>query len=169
MKIMPISPQVKEFLGPAVSVFGAVTSLVVFGATFRLSREVANRSIYVDGQKFLIEICKLLMSEPLLWCVYDSHPFATLYATEVESALFQARLVAFAHLHLNMFEIVLTEAPNPKAKGKRHQSEAWIRYFENTLRHSSAIRSILEEPETSKIWSKALMDAYVVWKEQAKA
>jgi hypothetical protein len=69
----------------------------------------------MDGQKFLIEICKQLTAEPLLWCVYDgdvTHKhLRQQFAKDVEDPKFQGKLLAFAHLHLNMFEIVLAEAP----------------------------------------------------------
>jgi len=60
---------VKDFIGPAISVGAATLSIVFFVKTHRLSRRVADRSIYLDGQKFLIEICKQLISEPILWCI----------------------------------------------------------------------------------------------------
>jgi hypothetical protein len=42
---------------------------------------------------------------------------------------FQAKLLAFAHLHLNMFEIVLAEAPNPEASNPEQSHERMAQGF----------------------------------------
>ena len=78
----------------------------------------------------------------------------------------KAKLEAFAHLHLNMFEIVLAEAPNPGSGERQNQSNVWISYFQDTLRRCSLIRKVLEEPASNRIWSRVLLEQYSDWKLQ---
>jgi hypothetical protein len=166
---MPTSLELKDILGPAISVAAACASGWFWFKTYQMTRKIADRSIYVDGQKFLIEICKQLMSEPLLWCIYDESPLQSKHAAEIAAPLFQAKLRAFAHLHLNMFEIIINEAPNPAEGEKQNPSNVWINYFEDTLGRSRFIRDVLEEPESSKIWSAILLERYRQWKSRFKA
>jgi hypothetical protein len=154
---MQASLQLKDIIGPAISIAAASLSGWFWFKNYRMTRTIADRSIYVDGQKFLIEICKHLMSDPLLWCIYDDHSLPNGHATQIAASLFQAKLRAFAHLHLNMFEIILNEAPNPAEGEKQNPSNVWLNYFEDTLSRSRLIREVLEEPESRRIWSSVLL------------
>jgi len=44
------------FLAPSVSVLAAIFSAYLTRKNYSLSQKTADRSIYVDGQKFLLEI-----------------------------------------------------------------------------------------------------------------
>jgi hypothetical protein len=163
---MPASLQLKDIIGPTVSVAAACLSGWFLWKNYRMTRKIADRSVYIDGQKFLIEICKHLMSEPLLWSIYDDGPLQNEHATEIAAPLFQAKLLAFAHLHLNMFEIIMNEAPNPVDGQKQNLSNVWVNYFHDTLSRSHLIREVLEAPESSRIWSAVLLGHYACWKGQ---
>ena len=76
---------------------------------------------------------------------------------------FQAKLLAFAHLHLNMFEIVFAEAPRADPSDPDNHTNVWNRYLEDTLARSSLIRKVLDEPESGKIWSPVLLGKYHKW------
>jgi hypothetical protein len=119
---MPDSLAVKDVLGPIISVAAAGLSATLFWLSYQKSKRDADRSIYVDGQKFVIEICKHLIAEPLLWCLYDESPVSSEKAGDIENMLFQQKLRAFAHLHLNMFEIVVNEIPKPGFGRKKNPS-----------------------------------------------
>lgn len=78
MQALPFSLQPKDIIGPAISFaamlisFGAAgVSVYYYRKNYALSKQNADRSLFMDGQKFLIEICKQLTAEPLLWCLYD--------------------------------------------------------------------------------------------------
>lgn len=131
-----------------------------------MSKKSANRSIYVDGQKFLIEICKQLVSEPVLWCVYDDDPLRKEAIYEAGDPVQEAKLRAFAHLHLNMFEIIVNEVPKPAVGEKRNASNVWYDYLDDTLKRSKMIRGILDEPASKRIWSDPLHQEYERWKEK---
>ena len=161
---MPPSLQPKDLIGPIISLVGAVLSAFFFWKNYSLSRQNANRAVYVDGQKFLIEICKQLISEPMLWCIYDDHALPEEDAEEANTPLFRAKLAAFAHLHLNMFEMILNEAPNPETGHAWNESNVWINYLHDTLARSALIRQVLDEPESSRIWSPVLLAKYKDWK-----
>jgi hypothetical protein len=161
---VPFALQVKDILGPIVSVLAALASALLFYRNLQLSRRTANRSIYLDGQRFVIEICKNLISDPLLWCLYDDHPLQNEHAAEIATPLFQAKLMAFAHLHLNMFDIILVEAPKPSSGKKRNPSNVWFDYFQDTLNRSSIMRKVLEEPERELLWGQLMLGEYERWK-----
>jgi hypothetical protein len=179
MQALPLSLQPKDIIGPAVSFIamlisfaGAGVSFFYYRKNYILSKQNADRSIFMDGQKFLIEICKQLTAEPLLWCLYDGDVaqlnLRGTFSKELEELKCQAKLLAFAHLHLNMFEIVLAEAPDPQESDPNNHTNVWLRYLDDTFTRSSLVRKVLEEPESKKIWSAVLLDQYRKWKEEHK-
>ena len=179
MQSLPFSLQPKDVIGPIISFIAMLVSFTAAGISFfyyrknyALSKQNADRAIYMDGQKFLIEVCKQLTAEPLLWCLYDGDvaqlSLRTNFSKELEEPKFQAKLLAFAHLHLNMFEIVVAEAPDPQASDPNNHTNVWLRYLDDTLTRSSLIRKVLEEPESGKIWSAVLLDQYGKWKDAHK-
>jgi hypothetical protein len=161
---MPDSLAVKDVLGPIISVAAAGLSATLFWLSYQKSKRDADRSIYVDCQKFVIEICKHLIAEPLLRCLYDESPLSSEKAGDIENMLFQQKLRAFAHLHLNMFEIVVNEIPKPGFGRKKNPSNVWFNYFHDTLKRSKLVRDVLEEPESKHIWSPVLLKEYLKWK-----
>src|SRR5215472_8128738 len=170
MQELPLSLQPKDVIGPTVAFFAMLVSLASAGVSlfyyrknYALSRQNADRSVYMDGQKFLIEICKQLTSEPLLWCIYDENALRKQFNAEVIEPKFHAKLLAFAHLHLNMFEIVLAEAPAAEECDPNNHTNVWNRYLDDTLTRSSLIRKVLDEPESGKIWSPKLLEKYQKW------
>src|SRR5215475_10477160 len=122
--------------GTVVSILAAGVSGAFAWINYQMSRKAANRSIYVDGQKFLIEVCKQLVSEPILWCVYDDEPLRKEEAFKPNDPLQVAKLKAFAHLHLNMFEIIVNEVPARGTGKKRNASNVWYDYLDDTLSRS---------------------------------
>lgn len=131
-----------------------------------MAKRNANRSIYVDGQKFLIDVCKQLVAEPVLWCVYDGEPLRKEKIYDINDPIQRAKLRAFAHLHLNTFEIIVNEVPKPAVFAKRTASNVWYDYLGDTLSRSRMIREILDEPASKQIWSDALHNEYRRWKEK---
>jgi hypothetical protein len=122
----------KDVIGPIVSGVAALLSVGCFLLTYLWSRRMANRSIYVDGQKFIIEICNHLMAEPLLWHFYDDYPLREENTAALNTHSFQGKLRAFAHLHLNMFEIVVNEVPPPARGKKKNASNVWYDCLRDT-------------------------------------
>jgi hypothetical protein len=163
---LPFDLQLNDLIGPIVSIIAAALGWFSYWRNIRLAKRNANRSIYVDGQKFLIDVCKQLVSEPVLWCVYDDEPLRKEKIYDINDPIQQAKLRAFAHLHLNMFEIVVNEVPKPAVLGKRTASNVWYDYLRDTLSRSRMIREILEEPANKRIWSDALHKEYRRWKEK---
>jgi len=101
----------KSFDAPIVSPIAAFLSFVYFVRTSKLFSPHGRSLDLCGGQKVvieMIEICKQLISEPLLWCIYDDY-IKEDDRPEIKNAPFERKKKAFAHLHLNMFEIVLAE------------------------------------------------------------
>jgi hypothetical protein len=82
---------------------------------------------------------------------------------------FPGKLRAFAHLHLNMFEIIVNEVPPPGTGNKRNESNVWFDYLDDTLTRSKAVRDVLEESASERIWSDELREVYQLWKEHRRA
>jgi hypothetical protein len=163
---LPYGLATKDVVGPIVSAVGAVVSVVFACWNVQMAKRNANRSIYVDGQKFLIEVCKLLVAEPMLWCLYDDELLRNEESVyHPNDPLQRAKLRAFAHLHLNMFEIIVNEVPK-RAVWTRNASNVWYDYLNDTLTRSRMIRDILDEPASKIIWSDALNKVYEGWKDK---
>lgn len=153
-------------LGPLIAAVSACLGWFSYWKNIRLARKNANRSIYVDGQKFLIEICKQLISEPMLWCIYDDDKLrADRNIFDPDDPKQAAQLRAFAHLHLNMFEIVVNEIPKRSFWG-RNASNVWYDYLDDTFSRCSMIRKILDEPASKLIWSDSLHREYEKWQDK---
>jgi hypothetical protein len=71
---LPFGLQSRDLPGAVVSAVAALLSAAFAWKSAQATKANANRSIYVDGQKFLIEVCKQLVAEPVLWCLYDDNP-----------------------------------------------------------------------------------------------
>src|SRR5437867_3375128 len=89
---MLLELQTRDVLGPAISSVGALLSALFFWRNSAMANRMADRSIYVEGQKFLIEICKQLIADPTLWALYDNHPVRTAGAVDTKAPLFEAKL-----------------------------------------------------------------------------
>jgi hypothetical protein len=160
--------QPSDIIGPVVSVVAATASAVCFWLNFKLSKRMADRSLNLEAQKMLLELDRQLMSDPWLWSMYDDHPIRLSPDYErlcARSPVFQAKLEAFAYLKLNMFEIVLVEAPEPTATGTRNYSNVWLDYFHHTVARSSVIRAIFERPDASQLYNPLLIELYRQWKD----
>jgi hypothetical protein len=165
---LPYGLQLKDVLGPTIAIIAAGFGWFSYWKNIRLARRNANRSIYVDGQKFLIEICKQLISEPVLWCIYDDEGLRAekdVFIPDDPKQLAQLR--AFAHLHLNMFEIVVNEIPK-RSFWRRNASNVWYDYLHDTFSRCSMIRSVLDEPNSRLIWSDSLLGEYKKWNDKHK-
>jgi hypothetical protein len=115
----------------AIPLIVAVLSFIVSIAAYYLSNKLATRSLFLEGQKFVLEIDRQLLSDPHLWGLYDDrdlNPPDTDPKFDPDARYFQAKLRAFAYLHLNMFEVILTEASGPVAR-RRRMSKVWLAYF----------------------------------------
>ena len=152
----------KDVIGPIVSIGAAGLSALFFWKNYKLTRSISDRAIYLEGQKFLMEVCKQLISDPSLWSIYDDEDLQKDASVNEASPLFQAKIKAFAHFHLNMFEIILSEMPPVRTDSSL--SVVWFRYFEYTMGNSKAIRDVLEEKDSSRIWSQRILNEYAVWK-----
>jgi hypothetical protein len=163
---LPLGLHTKAIVGPLVSAGAAFVSVFFAWWNVRMVKRSANRSIYVDGNKLLIEIDKLLVADPVLWCLYDDGPLRDEKGIYLPNDPTQrAKLRAFAHLHLNMFEIILSEVPK-RGVWKRNASNVWYDYFNDTLNRSPMIRDILDEPLSKILWSNTMHKEHEQWKEK---
>ena len=101
---MLFSLETKDVVGPLVSIGAAALSAFLFWKNYTLTRRNSDRAIYIEGQKFLLEICKQLMADPSLWCIYDEWCIYDDEELQKDSSvneatpLFRAKIRAFAHL-----------------------------------------------------------------------
>lgn len=137
----------KDVIGPIISLGGAALSGVLLFKNYSLTRRNSDRNIYVEGQKFLMDVCKQLMANPELWCIYDDEAMQRDPSINKPDSLFQAKTRAFAHFHLNIFEIVLAELPPIRTDSSL--SAIWFRYSDDTISKSTAIRAVRSRIRTA--------------------
>jgi hypothetical protein len=65
-----------------------------------------------------------------------------------------------------MFEIVVLEVPEPSTGEDRNPSNVWCDFFFDTLARSSVMRSILDRPNSAKIYNTVLLMLYDQWKSE---
>jgi hypothetical protein len=146
---------------PLISMIVAALSAVFSWWNYRLSNKLATRSLFLEGQKFVLEIDRQLLSDPHLWGLYDDGDRALPDPKfDPDAPLFQAKLRAFAYLHLNMFEVILTEASEPGLRG-RGMAKVWLTYFHDTLSRSRLVRRVLDE--YPQLWNPKLLKLYRKW------
>jgi hypothetical protein len=162
--MLPYNLQAKDIVGPTVSIIAALISVAFAWINVRIARQNANRSAYIEGQKFLIAACKQLLADPVLWCIYDNDPLRKHDVYKPNDELQRAKLRAFAHLHLNMFEIVIEVFPRPGSSQRANVTNVWYQYFEDTMSRCQIIREILEEPGSRQVWSGKLLSEYARWR-----
>jgi hypothetical protein len=163
---MILDLDLKDIIGPLISAVAAGFSIFFAGRAFRHTRKTADRSLTLEAQKMLFEVDKQLISEPKLWSIYDDHPIVT--ATQDKSPEFQAKLEAFAYLHLNMFDVVILEALDPAIGAEQRRSRVWLDYFYDTVARSSVTRGILERPDSVQLFNPVLLKLYKQWKKKAQ-
>jgi len=159
----------KDIAGPLVSMFAACISIWFFVLSRRLSRRMADRSLNLEAHKMLLDVNRQLIADPRLWVFYDDHPICNDRELNDNSLQFRAKLEAFAYLQLNMFEIVLLEVPEPSTGEDRNPSSVWCDFYFDTLSRSSVMRSILERPNSARIYNTVLLTLYDQWKTGAAA
>jgi hypothetical protein len=166
---MMLQASLKDTAGPIVSMFAAAISILFFVLSFRLSKRMANRALNLEAHKMLIDIDRQLIADPRLWAFYDDHPVSKDQELNESSLQFRAKLEAFAYLQLNMFEIILLEIPEPAEGMDRNHSNVWCDFFFDTISRSSLARSILDRPNSGKIYNIVLLALYDQWKSSAGA
>jgi hypothetical protein len=148
---------------PLISIVVAALSAAFSWRNYSLSSKLATRSLFLEGQKFVLEIDRQLLSDPHLWYVYDDYeklPPDTDPNFNPADPLFQAKLRAFAYLHLNMFEVILAYG----AAGLDTESKMWMAYFYDTLARSSLVRRILDQ--NPHLWNEEFFSLYRGWKDR---
>ncbi len=135
----------------AVSVVAAVLSFIYFWKNRKLSKEIADRTVNIEAQKFLLEVNKQYVCDPRLFAIYDKYPNRDELFKREPDLLEKVR--AFGYLKLNVFEIVYSVLP---------EGGAWQAYFEDSLEKCSLLRQELTDQE--KIYDKNLLAAYKRWK-----
>ena len=167
-----------------VSLVALVVSLVVYGKTSELSRKIADRTVTIEAQKLLLEINKVLVTDPRLFRIYDpkdelhklvekiaGHPqFPEVTVPESVPSVqvgskndFAGKLAAVGFMMLNVFEIVFAQMP----KGPEY--ETWVRYFEDTLDRCPTIAELLELREAKVIYHPELVKSYGAWRDKPKS
>jgi hypothetical protein len=135
----------------AIAIGAAILSGIYFLKNRSLSQQIADRTVTIEAQKFLLEVNKQYVSNPELFAIYDSYPNREqLFRSNPELL---EKVKALGYLKLNVFEIVYSVLP---------EGGAWKAYFEDSLQKCSILREELEANE--KIYDKNLIAAYSSWK-----
>ena len=139
----------------AVSIIAASVSFLYFWKNRKLSKEIADRTVTIEAQKFLLEVNKQYVSDPRLFAIYDEYPKRDELFKKEPDVL--EKVKALGYLKLNVFEIVYSVLP---------EGGAWQAYFEDSLEKCSLLRQELTDQET--IYDKNLVAAYKRWKKKTE-
>jgi hypothetical protein len=161
---MILAVSLKDIAAPLVSVVAASLSILFFLLNFRHSKRMADRSLNLEADKMLLDLNRQAIADPSLFALYDDHPVSRDPEMNDGSLRFRAKLEAFAYLHLNIFEIVIFELPEPAYGENRNAANIWCDFFFDTISHSAIMRSILELPNASLVYSPVLISLYNQWK-----
>jgi hypothetical protein len=116
----------------------AIVSIVAAGLSFyffRLSKQIANRTVTVQAQRLLLEINKQYLSDPALFAIYDDWPRRDELLQDPRLA---DNLKALGYLKLNVFEIAFAALPLGDDAYDR-----WIAYFDDSLKRCTVMRNEL--------------------------
>jgi hypothetical protein len=143
-----------------VSIVAAGLSLYFFVGNVKLTRKIADRTVTVTAQQFLLEINKQYLSDPALFAIYDDWPGRD--KLFLEDPNFVNRLKAMGYLKLNVFEIVFA-ALSPGSD----EYDAWVAYFDDSLNRCSVLRD--ELANQPKIYGRKLLAAFRRWQNTGSA
>jgi nucleoid-associated protein YejK len=156
-----------------VAVFALIVSILVYRKTSELSRKIADRTVTIEAQKLLLEINKVLVSDPRLFALYDKEGdklrglIGTLKmelpkkgVTREAAEDLAGKLTAVSLMILNVFEIVFAQMP----AGDEYNT--WVNYFEDTLSKCTTVSELLKLDGAEKIYHPKLMKAFGPWREE---
>ena len=137
-----------------ISVLSLSISVVVGYKAYIFSEYQLRLSSRNDFQALLVDINKTLVEHPELWAIYDSYP-----VPREADPIGSARLQAFAHMVLNVFECVFAfYGDSPRlTKAERDAFDAWKGFLKNTLLESSFARDLVGKPHIRVMYHAKLI------------
>lgn len=155
-----------------VTLTGLAFTVFYYYLTLELNKRIADRTVIVEAQKLLLEINKALVTDPRLFSIYKEGDELRVLIAEctpgensdlsiggLPISDLPGKLVAFALMLINVFEIVFAQLP----KGAEYLN--WQEYFEDSLNRCPVICDLLELTGADKIYHPNLMDAFRLWKQ----
>lgn len=129
---------IKDFITVILTVFSLVLGIVNLSFIRNLEYRKGKESGSHKRINFLLEIDKLLLAEPKLWSIYDSH-YITSSLNENDLEL-RAKKDALFYFILNSFEIIYEDH---QLKGAEDNWALWNRTFQELLKDSVRFREII--------------------------
>jgi hypothetical protein len=139
-----------------VSIISFCLTFLTVIFTYRFNRITIRNSAKQEHQKMLLDIDKILITEPSLWTIYDNH---NLNSTTVRTPELEAKKEALIFYYLNFFDVVY-EFYNKhiiQNKNDKETWKAWKEYMDSFIRGSSQARSIIKR---SKQWYESDLSAF---------
>ena len=114
---------------------------------------LANRN---EFQRMLIDLDKELIANPRLWAVYDSNPMPN---ERIEDPVEQARVEAFAYMHLNVFELVYSffNDPGDLTRVERGAWQQWDAHLRVFLKGSSLAQTLMHSPDVAEMYAPSFV------------
>lgn len=144
-----------------IDLIAVIISLVSLGVSIYVERRAARlndtafrRTAEHDHIAALLELDRVLISNPELWAIYDDHPLARQRRAR-SGGLAAARREAFIFSHLNIFELVHDFYHGSIRQGKcdKRYWDAWDRYMCQFFRTSSEARAIFAQRRAQEIYA----------------
>lgn len=129
-----------------ISAFAAYKAYWLSGYQLRVSHRV-------EYQKLLVEIDKMLINDPTLWAVYDSHPLA---AQKTDHPVEKAKRDAFLQYHADVLEVVYVFFKEARflTPAEEKVVKAWDNWARYLVWNSSDFRALLEKPESEELYNE---------------
>lgn len=146
-----------------LSIISFVITFVTVIFTYRFNRITIRNSAKQEHQKMLLDINKILITEPSLWTIYDNH---ILNSSVVRTPELEAKKDALIFYYLNFFDVVY-EFYNKhiiQNKNDKETWKAWNEYIVYFIQGSSQARGIVQrslllyETDLSKFYSAIICD-----------
>jgi hypothetical protein len=143
-----------------IDLIAVIISLVSLGVSVYVERRAARlndsafrRTAEHDHIAALLELDRVLISNPELWAIYDDHPLARQRRAR-GGGLAAARREAFIFSHLNILSWCTTSTTARYArKCDKRYWEAWDRYICQFFRTSSEARAIFAQRRAQEIYA----------------
>jgi hypothetical protein len=144
-----------DLIAVIISLVSLGVSVYVERRAARLNESAFRRTAEHDHIAALLELDRVLISNPELWAIYDDHPLARQPRTR-GGRLAAARREAFIFSHLNIFELVhdfYHGSIHLRACDRRYWA-AWDRYIRQFFRTCSEARTIFRQPRAHEIYAE---------------
>jgi hypothetical protein len=165
-----------------VSFGAALLTYRLYQKSSALTEQLADRTVTIEAQKLLLEVNKVLISDPRLFKIYGKNDELHGLISKIENGLrlganpeianvspnieetesLAGKITGLGLMMLNVYEIVFAKMP------EGDERQIWKQYFLDTLNRCPTVPQLLELPKAKQIYHKQLIDIYSDWEDERR-